>query len=75
MFSYDILASLPHGEERMKYLKKGIAEADNEKDLHQQMYRRYYYIRESTFYGDDLDSLIVFPELLKLYEDHRVVIR
>ena len=70
MFSYDILASLPHGEERMKYLKKGIAEADNEKDLHQQMYRRYYYIRESTFYGDDLDSLIVFPELLKLYEDH-----
>ncbi len=70
MINYNYLNSLPHGEDRLAYLKKAIAESDNEKNIKDMMWARYYYIKESVFYGDTFKGLLTFPELKKLYEEN-----
>ena len=70
MIDYNYLKTLPRGEDRLAYLKKAIAESDNEKDIKDMMWARYYYIKESVFYGDTFKGLLTFPELKKLYEEN-----
>ncbi len=70
MIDYNYLKNLPRGEDSLAYLKKAIAESDNEKDIKDMMWARYYYIKESVFYGDTFKGLLTFPELKKLYEEN-----
>ena len=74
MFDENYYDNLPHGEERLTYLKKCIAEADNAHDIGQMMHSRYAYMEEAEFYDDRFKALIMFPELLKLYEENPDVI-
>ena len=70
MFDRDHFNTLEHGEERMSYLKKEIAEADAQKDLKSMIDLRYRYINESVFHGDSFKGLLMFPEYMKLVDDN-----
>lgn len=70
MFDEAFYRSLSEGRERMNYLRKCIDEADREKDFKAALELRYLHIKESTFNDDNLDSLIVFPEYMSLFDQH-----
>ena len=70
MFDRDYFNTLEHGEERMSYLKKEIAEADAQKDIKTMIDLRYRYINESVFHGDSFKGLLMFPEYMKLVDDN-----
>jgi len=70
MFDESYYISLSVGKERINYLKKCIDEADKAKDYRLSLELRYLHIKESTFNEDNLDSLIVFPEYMALYDKH-----
>ncbi len=74
MFDYNYLCTLARGEERLAYLKKCIAEADNEKNIREMLTLRHDYMQESTFYGDKFQMILMFPEFLKLYEENPDVV-
>ncbi|MDE6005205.1 MAG: hypothetical protein K2G88_07450 [Oscillospiraceae bacterium] len=62
---------LDTGTPRLNAMRKAIAEADLKQDLNWQFNFRYDYIEESIFCGDRYFALIVFPELLNLYENNQ----
>lgn len=70
MFDESYYISLAVGKERINYLKKCIDEADKSKDFKTSLTLRYLHIKESTFNEDNLDSLIVFPEYMALYDKY-----
>lgn len=70
MFDESYYISLSEGKERISYLKKCIDEADKAKDFKTSLSLRYLHIKESTFNEDNLDSLIVFPEYMALFDKH-----
>lgn len=70
MFDKEYYATLPHGEDSLAYLKKCIAEADNEKNIEEMLRHRHEYMYESVFYGDKCQMMLTFPEFLKLYEEN-----
>lgn len=70
MFDYSYFTALSEGEERLKYLKKCIDEADKEKDYESALDLRYEYIKESVFNEDNFKSLIMFPEYMALFDAH-----
>lgn len=59
---------LAHGTPRLRVMKKAIAAADEAKSAEWQFIFRHRYVHESVFEGDDLDALIVFPEMLAVYD-------
>ncbi len=74
MFDEERFESLPHGEERFGYLKKCIAEADNEKNIKDMLDLRYEYIHEAFFYDDEFMGMVMFPEYMKLFDENPGVI-
>ncbi|MBQ8781788.1 MAG: hypothetical protein IJZ72_08965 [Oscillospiraceae bacterium] len=70
MFDAAYFHELSEGKERIQYLKKCIDEADREQDCKLALELRYLHIKESTFNEDNLDSLIVFPEYMALFDKH-----
>lgn len=66
-------SELDRGEARMAVMRNAIREADQQQALTWQFWFRYDYLEESIFSGDRYSALIVFPELLKLYDDHPVL--
>lgn len=62
----EIEENLSHGKARMEAIRYGIQQADEHHDLPYQIFFRIMACRESTFYGDSMDCLIIFPELLAL---------
>lgn len=59
-----------HGDAKISALKSAIRQADQAKDIHYQLKFRYYLIEESVFYGDTLDALITFPQLVAMDEQN-----
>ena len=57
---------LEHGKAKMDAMRKAIEEADANEDRPYQFFFREDLCRESTFYGDELDLLVIFPQLLAL---------
>ena len=57
---------MEHGKAQMAGIRAAIEEADAHKDVPYQIYFRTQFCEESQFYGDDLDMLVMFPELLAL---------
>lgn len=70
MFDENFFSSLSHGEDRLDYLKKCIAEADAEKDAEKMLDYRYKYIKESVFHDDTFKAVIIFPEFVKLFDEN-----
>lgn len=70
MYDSEYFRTLARGEERMNYLKKCIAEADLEKDTENMIWLRHDYIHESTFHDDGFKGMLMFPELMKLFEEN-----
>lgn len=70
MFDFARFYDLPDGEEKMKYLKKGIDEADKEQETALSLELRYLYIKESVFNGDCYKAVIMFPEYMALFDKH-----
>ncbi len=61
---------LARGEPRLKRIREAIAEADQRHLLAWQFRFRYDYLEESIFCGDRYFAMIIFPEMLSLYEKH-----
>ena len=57
---------LEHGKAKIDAMRKAIEEADTNGDRPYQFYFREDLCEESTFYGDELDLLVIFPQLLAL---------
>lgn len=58
--------AMGHGKAKIAAMRKAIEAADAREDRPYQFYFREDLCKESTFYGDELDLLVVFPELLAL---------
>ena len=58
------------GEPRLKRIREAITEADQKQILEWQFRFRYDYLEESIFCGDRYFAMIIFPEMLSLYEKH-----
>ncbi len=74
MFDKEYYRTLSDGEESLIYLKKCIAEADNEKNIKDMLELRGEYIAQATFYDDPFKAMVIFPEFMKLFEDNPDVI-
>ncbi len=70
MYDYEYLETLADGAEKMEYLKKCIAEADAEQDMEHALHLRHDYIEQSVFHDDGFKGLLMFPELMKLFDEN-----
>ncbi len=60
--------ALEHGAPRLRAIKKAIHAADEAKNDEWSFRFRERLLNESTFEGDDVDSLIIFPEMVAIYD-------
>ncbi len=65
--------ALDRGTPRLSAMRDAIREADRQQDLKWQFMFRYDYIEESIFCGDRYYALIMFPELLELFDSHEAL--
>lgn len=61
---------MEHGKARMSAIRAAAAEADRQGDVPFRMYFRMELCHESCFYGDGMDLMVVFPELLALADKY-----
>lgn len=61
---------LLHGKARTEAIRNAIKEADDNNDLPFMIYFREELCHESTFYGDSMDMMVVFPEMLAIIDKH-----
>jgi len=61
---------MEHGKAQLAGIRAAIEAADAHKDVPYQIYFRTQFCEESVFYGDDLDMVVMFPELLALADQH-----
>ena len=61
---------LEHGAARLRIIKKAIAAADEAQDAHWRFVFRHRYVHESIFESDALDALVVFPEMLAVFDEN-----
>lgn len=59
-----------HGTPRMEILMDAIREADAASAHDWRIFFRYEYIRESVFHEDNFKSVIMFPTLLQVFDEH-----
>lgn len=64
------ISELEHGATRLDAISNAIREADEASAHEWRFYFRYEAIRESIFHDDAFKALLMFPELLKIYDDH-----
>ena len=63
-------ATLERGTARLNGIRDAIRQADLAQDLRWMFIFRYDYIEESIFCGDRYYAMIMFPELLQLFDEH-----
>ena len=66
----ELLEETEHGKPAMEVLRYAIKEADRHQDVPYRFAFRIQFCRESTFYGDGLELLVMFPELLSLADQY-----
>ena len=66
----ELLEETEHGKPAMEVLRQAIQEADRYQDVPWMFLFRMEFCRESTFYGDGLELLVTFPELLALSDKY-----
>ena len=62
--------TLERGTARLNGIRDAIHEADSAQDLDWMFAFRYDYIEESIFCGDRYYAMIMFPEMLQLFDEH-----
>ncbi len=74
MFQADIhihkIQELEHGTPRLEALNDAIREADSAGEHYWRIYFRYEYIKESVFHDDNFKAIIMFPQLLQVFDEH-----
>ncbi|MEE5992848.1 MAG: hypothetical protein V3G42_06365 [Oscillospiraceae bacterium] len=63
-------ATLERGTARLNGIRDAIHQADSAQDLRWMFIFRYDYIEESIFCGDRYYAMIMFPEVLQLFDEH-----
>lgn len=61
---------LEDGKPKIEGIRQAIEKADQNNDLPFMIYFRNRLCRQSVFHGDNLDLLVVFPEMLALLDKH-----
>lgn len=74
MFDKEYYNTLPNGTQSVEYLKKCIAEADNEKNYEDMLTLREEYLDQSFMHGDGFKGLMIFPEYMTLFDEHPGII-
>ena len=57
---------IPHGKTRLAAIKSAIQMADQNNDIPFMIYFREDLCEESCFYGNTMEMMVIFPEILKL---------
>lgn len=66
----ELLEETEHGKQALEVLRYAIHEADRHQDIPYMFAFRIKFCRESTFYGDGLELMVMFPELLALADKY-----
>jgi hypothetical protein len=61
---------IEHGKARMSAIRTAWEKADEQGDVPYQIFFRLEMCHESCFYGDGMDMLVIFPEILALMDQH-----
>ena len=61
---------MEHGKAKMSAIRAAAAEAERQGDIQYRMYFLMEICHESCFYGDAMDLMVVFPELLSLADKY-----
>ena len=64
------IRSAEHGTPRMEIMKNAIAEADASAAHYWRIYFRFEYVKESIFHDDNFKAILMFPELLQVFDEH-----
>ncbi|MBE6848298.1 MAG: DUF4026 domain-containing protein [Ruminococcus sp.] len=59
-----------HGASRLQLIQNAITEADAASDHYWRISFRYDYIKESIFHDDNFKAIIMFPELLSIFDEN-----
>lgn len=70
MFDNGYFLTLSDTEEKLRYLKTCTAEADRQQDWQNAFELRYRYIKESCFNDDKFRAILMFPELMSVFDAH-----
>lgn len=61
---------LPHGKAKMEAIREAASESDKNNDVPFMIYFREELCHESCFYGDNMDMMVVFPEILSIIDKY-----
>ncbi len=64
------IQELDRGAARMEVMANAIEEADREDAHYWRIYFRYEYIKESVFHDDNFKAILMFPTLLRIFDEH-----
>lgn len=67
---YAEIYNTPHGEKRLELIKLAYEEADQRNDFEDRINWRLEYLDEADFYVDPFRMFLVYPELLKISDEH-----
>ncbi len=59
------------GISRLQAIRSAIAEADQKQNLYWRFRFRFLYLKESIFCGDRYYAMIIFPEMLSIYDENK----
>ncbi len=64
------IQELEHGTARLDALDEAIRDADSAADHYWRIYFRFEYVKESVFHDDNFKAIIMFPQLLQIFDEH-----
>ncbi len=64
------IRELEHGTARLEALEDAIAQADQASEHFWRINFRYEYIKESVFHDDNFKAILMFPQLLRVFDEH-----
>ncbi len=62
--------ALDHGHARLAAMETAIQEADREQEHYWRILFRYEYVKESIFHDDNFKAILMFPQLLQIFDEH-----
>ncbi|MBQ3545573.1 MAG: hypothetical protein IJA34_11425 [Lachnospiraceae bacterium] len=61
---------IEHGKARISAIKEAVKKADENNDVTYSLNFRLELCYESNLYGDSMDMLVIFPQVLKIIDEH-----
>ncbi len=66
----DAYDEMEHGHSKIAAIRSAVAAADAQVDTPYRIFFRLQLCRESVFYGDGLDMMVIFPEILAIIDQY-----